>query len=76
MRNTGISNPARHWVNYAPIKDQFVHDPHAPDDDHHALHLDAVDRSSAGWGFPVAPCARVWPPKTASDALGQRRVWR
>lgn len=77
MKNTGISNPARHWVNYAPIKDQFVHDPHAPDDDQNAMHLEALDRGSDGYGFPVGRPLGYWPPtRKDAEAFGLRRIWR
>lgn len=69
-----LVEPSRFYRELKPMRDVHLVDKYAPDADHHALHLDAVDRSSAGWGFPVAPCAREWPPK--AKAPGQRRVWR
>lgn len=73
MRNNGIANPARRWVDYAPIKEQHLADHHAPDRQNTMEHLERVESASRGWGFPVAPCARQWPPKAA--ARGQRMVW-
>jgi hypothetical protein len=69
VRNNGISNPQRLWINYAPMPDRYMTDRWLPEEDSHAFHLHAIDTASAGYGYPVAPrLAASWPP-TRDEAI-------
>jgi hypothetical protein len=64
--NEGINGVLRPYMLTAePIPLNKLHDPSLPGEDDHLAHLDKVIAASKGWGFPVAPCARQWPPETA-----------
>jgi hypothetical protein len=63
MRNNGITNPQRQWLNYKPIRDQELRDRYAPTEDEHRHHLDLVSAASERWGFPVGRPLDHWPPK-------------
>lgn len=56
-----ILEPTRHYRELRPLQERYVTDPHAPNAEAHADHVDDVLHASKGKGFPVAPCPRFWP---------------